>query len=289
LIGGSTFVSEFKEVRKEIENLLEPHGLSWESFFPYWGNFYYLGSKGNIKSDEEMFLQEMPQIKFKLNKNLDKRVANNFLFLKGGGIDFGKGIIKDHPKLGSLRNIKQREKRKKLISNYIDSFYQIHRPQLQNIAQKFNREWRKKEKEFFNSIAKIFKNYPWPKGKYIGYLSIFNCNPRNLKDKTFQIYYKHPAGVVYVTAHELLHFIFYDYSEKKFKKDFKKISEGKLWKISEVFNSVLFSFKPSSKFAPSKVEKFDYPAFKKEIKKAKRIWKTSKDVDKLISTLLEIC
>jgi len=44
-----------------------------------------------------------------------------------------------------------------------------------------------------------------------------------------------------------------------------------------------------SKFAPSKAEKFDYPAFKKEIKKAKRIWKTSKDVNKLISTLLEIC
>ena len=54
---GSTFVNEFKEVRKEIENLLGPHGLSWESFFPYWGNFYYLRSKGNIKSDEEMFLQ----------------------------------------------------------------------------------------------------------------------------------------------------------------------------------------------------------------------------------------
>ncbi len=131
---GSTFVSEFKEVRKEIENLLEPHGLSWESFFPYWRNFYYLRSKGNIRNDEEMFLQEMPQIKFKLNKGLDKKVANSFLFLKGGGIDFGKGIIKDHPKLGSLRNIKQREKRKKLISDYIDNFYQIHRPQLQNIC-----------------------------------------------------------------------------------------------------------------------------------------------------------
>jgi len=231
----------------------------------------------------------MPQIKFKLNKSLDKKVANNFLFLKGGGIDFGKGIIKNHPKLALARSIKQREKRKKLISDYIDNFYQIHRLQLQNIVQKFNRKWRKKENEFFNLVAEIFKNYPWPKGKYIGYLSIFNCNPRNLKDKTFRIYYKHPAGVVYVTAHELLHFIFYDYFEKKFKKDRKKISEEKLWKVSEVFNSVLFSFRPLSKFAPNKVEKFDYPALKEEIKKAKRIWKSSKDVDKLISILLEIC
>lgn len=228
----------------------------------------------------------MPQIKFKLNKSLDKELANKFLFLKGGGIDFGRGIIEDHPELAFVKDVNQKKKRERLISEYVDCFYKTHLSKLCNIVHKFNNKWKKREKEFLNSVAKIFRNHPWPKGKYIGYLSIFDCNPRNLKDKTFQIYYKHPAGVVYVTAHELLHFIFYDYFKKKFKKDFKKISEEKLWKISEIFNSVLFSFKPFSRFAPNKLKRFDYPAFKKEIKRTKKIWETSKDIDRLIHFLL---
>lgn len=226
-----------------------------------------------------------PKIKFKLNKSLDKKVCCSFLFEKAGGIDFGGSILEDHPKLSIVREHKQAEEREKLISDYVDSFYERQFHQLKNFAQKFDKSWSEKEEEFFNAVNKIFKGHSWPRGKYIGYLSIFNCNPRNLKDKTFQIYYKHPAGVVYVTSHELLHFIFYDYFEKRFKKDFRKISEEKLWEISEIFNSVLFSFKPLSKFAPRQKEKFDYPGLRNKIQKARKIWETSKDIDKLIRLL----
>lgn len=231
-------------------------------------------------------VKSYPKIKFELNKFLDKKVCDSFLFQKGGGIDFGKGIIKIHPELFLIRRIKEAKKRKKLISDYINSFYKNHSFQLKNSTQKFNKVWERKEKEFFNSVAKIFRGYPWPKGKYIGYLSIFNCNPRNLKDKTFQVYYKHPAGVVYVTSHELLHFIFYDYFGRKLKKDFKKISKEKIWMVSEIFNSVLFSFKPLAKFAPRQKEKFDYPAFKSEIKRFKKIWKRKPDIDYLLKQIL---
>lgn len=228
----------------------------------------------------------MPKLRFKLNKSLDKKVCSPFLFEKGGGIDFGKGIVRDHPRLSLVRKMKETKKRKKLISDYVDDFYENHFSQLKNSIQKFNRVWGKKEKEFFNSVAKIFKNYPWPKGKYIGYLSIFNCNPRNLKDKTFQVYYKHPAGIVHVTSHELLHFIFYDYFESKFKKSFKKISKEKLWEISEIFNSVLFSFKPLSDFTPKYKKRFDYPGFRSEIKRVKKIWKRKPDIDYLLKEVL---
>ena len=228
----------------------------------------------------------MPKLRFKLNKSLDKKVCNSFLFQKAEGVDFGKGIIKIHPELSLIRRIKEAKKRKKLISDYVNSFYKNHSLQFKNSTQKFNKAWGRKGKEFFNSVAKIFKDYPWPKGKYIAYLSIFNCNPRNLKDKTFQVYYKHPAGVVYVTSHELLHFIFYDYFEKKFKKDFERISEEKLWEVSEVFNAVLFSFKPLSDFAPKQKERFDYPAFKSEIKRFKKIWKRKPDIDYLLKQIL---
>ena len=68
----------------------------------------------------------MPKLRFKLNKLLDKKVCNSFLFEKGGGIDFGKGIVKIHPELSLARKTKEKEKRKRLISDYINNFYKNH-------------------------------------------------------------------------------------------------------------------------------------------------------------------
>lgn len=225
----------------------------------------------------------MLKIKFELNKNLDKKICHPFLFEKAGGIDFGKTIINNHPELFKIRDIKKEKERKKEISIYIDNYYKKHIYQLKNSIQEFKKSWTKKEKEFFSKVNKIFKEHPWPKGKYIGYISIFNCNPRFLKDKTFQIYYKNKYGVVDIISHELLHFIFYDYFTKNFKKDFKKISEKELWEISEIFNSVLFSFKPLSSFVSNQNY---YPNLKKKINKAIKNWDSSKEIDDLINYLL---
>lgn len=40
-----------------------------------------------------------PNLKFQLNKILDKKICKDFLYLTAGGLDFGKEILKVHPKL----------------------------------------------------------------------------------------------------------------------------------------------------------------------------------------------
>ena len=156
-------------------------------------------------------------------------------------------------------------------------------PNLNKKIREFQTDWDKVEKKYFQAVAKIFKNHPWPKGKYIGYLSIINCNPRFIKDKTFQVFYFHPEGVVSVTAHELLHFIFYDYCLKKHSKIFKKLNtdDGIFWNLAEIFNAVVLSQPEFVKIHKIKNQK-NYPAHKKYILILKRVWTKERNINKWI-------
>lgn len=210
-----------------------------------------------------------PEVKFCLNKNLDKRIAIEFLGFAAGGINFSRGILNIHPSI------------KKLIFDYIDSFYKENYATLKKYANDFEKKWKLIEKRFFKITAQIFKNHPWPKGRYIGYISIFNCNPRFLKDKTFQIFYKHKAGPVYITAHELLHFIFYDYIKRRRKDLKKRLNDDELWRLSEIINSILLSSRPLKTVLD--VKKFiGYPDLEKSIKQIKKRIKRVDDIDNLI-------
>ena len=192
-----------------------------------------------------------PHIQFKLNKYLDKQTALVFLSVKAGGIDFSNGIIGVHPE---LKNIKKKSKagQKKMIGQCFNNFYQKHKDYLEKRVKEFQIELNKAEEEYFRVVANIFKSHPCPKGKYIGYLSIIDCNPRFIKDKTFQVFYFHPEGVVSVTAHELLHFIFYDYCLKKHSKIFKKLNpdNGVFWDLAEIFNVIILSLPAFKKIHP---------------------------------------
>jgi hypothetical protein len=60
------------------------------------------------------------QIKFRLNKELDKKMCLDFFDVKEGGIDFGQTIIETHPKLKLVKEIINNEEKKKQISEYFD-------------------------------------------------------------------------------------------------------------------------------------------------------------------------
>jgi len=217
-----------------------------------------------------------PQVRFYLNQELDKKMAIEFLGLNYGGINFASGILNTHPKI------------KKLIFDYIDNFYKKNKEELEKTTDDFEKQWRLNEIKFFETTSKIFKNHPWPKGKYIGYVSIFDCNPRFLENKTFQVFYKHKMGPVYVTAHELLHFIFYDYVMKKRKNLNQKLNEEKLWRISEIVNEILFALPPLKDVINVKKKIEGYPEFKNSVKRIKNKIKKVKDIDQLIDLSLNL-
>ena len=215
-------------------------------------------------------MRENPKIQYRMNKPLDKKMCIEFLGCQVGGVNFANGIFNPHPNI------------KKSIYSYIDSFYKKHDMYLRQTAQNFEKQWMVHERTFFQAVAIIFNNHPWPKGKYIGYLSIFDCNPRFLHNKTFQIFYMHKMGPVYVTAHELLHFMFYDYVEKKRSDVKKRLNEDGIWKLSEIVNDVVMNYKKFKQIFCKKGQYINYPELKKNISKVKRSLHGNIDIDKVI-------
>ena len=228
-----------------------------------------------------------PKISYKLNKALDKEMALEFLNIKAGGVNFSNGIIGVHPELKGISK-KKKPAQKKSIDLHFDNFYKQHKDYLNKRIIEFQMDWNKVEKKYFKEVNKIFKNHAWPKGKYIGYLSIIDCNPRFLNNKTVQVFYFHPEGSVAVTAHELLHFIFYDYCSKKHSKIFKNLdpNDGIFWDLAEIFNAIILSQPEFVKIHKIKKQS-NYPAHKKHIPVLKRMWNKEKDLDKWIIKGLE--
>lgn len=215
-----------------------------------------------------------PSLKFKLNMTLDIKTCLNFLNFKYGGIDFGKGIVAFHRGLKNIKKIKSSIIRKKEISRYVNQYYDLHKDELRSALRFFQKEWSEIEQYFFHQVGFIFNNLPWPKGKYICYLSIFNCNPRFLADKTFQVFYENKKEVKRIITHELLHFIFFHYLNKKFK---VRMSLEKKWIISEVFNTTVLNQKNFIKII-SPAKELGYPEHRKYLKILSKEWIKNKNI-----------
>jgi len=205
-------------------------------------------------------------------------ICFDFLNMRKAGIDFGEGIIKLHPKLEDIR-VNPRFK-KQIIDDYTDDYYLNHQNELVYQCRLAQSEWVKKEKLFFKVCSNYFLNLPWPAGKYKAYLSIFNCNPRFLEDKTFQVYWKHPKRIITVVCHEMLHFIFYNLISRSFS---KRITEEELWQLSEVMN--YFLLKEPQYIGITKDPYPDlYPQLRDLANRYLPVWKSKKDVSKFLKT-----
>ena len=218
-----------------------------------------------------------PKVKFLLNKTLDKKMAIEFLSRNfRGGINFSLCILGTHPRI------------KRLIFDYIDNFYKKYHSQLFKTASKFQKIWEKNSTAFFTATDVIFNHHSWPKGSYIAYISIFSCGPRFLEDKTFQVFYQNNKfQALHAIAHELLHFLFYDYIEKK-RRDIKtKLNDEQLWRISEIVNEVLLDPKYLGGVLGITVRQKGYPDFIPITNRIKREFKKNDDINKLINLAIK--
>lgn len=178
-----------------------------------------------------------PKVKFYLNEQLDGEMGTGFFNLHKSGVSFSEKILRDHPTLKRAHKRNKKEQRN-IILSYIGSFYRKHYKEIEETKREFQNGWNKNAKDFFLASDRSFANHSWPEGKYHAYLSIFNCNPRFLDTKTFQVFWRHPKPLA-VVAHEMLHFLFYDYVERYFPKT--KIKKEILWQLSEIVNSFVLA------------------------------------------------
>lgn len=230
----------------------------------------------------------MQKIRFFSNKEFDKYMALQFLDTKAAGVDFGQGIVRVHPHLGKAKRSENVSERKKIVNAYFDEFYRGHKQELRESVIFFRREWRKKEKDFFNISKSLFDGFEFKQGMNICYLSILDCNPRFLESKTFQMYYKKNVNeAIHTIVHECLHFIFFDFVDSKFAEQSKMISDEAMWDLSEIFNVVVLSSERFSNLIKREVIK-PYPAHKKHLPLFFETYKQSSGVEDFIKKGIEI-
>ncbi|MCX6783458.1 MAG: hypothetical protein NT141_00035 [candidate division WWE3 bacterium] len=196
-----------------------------------------------------------PELKFYENRELDYWTAKEFS--------------------ASLANNPSKE--------YIDTYYADHDKEIKATLEKTLAEWDTISNEFYQDIDQIFDSHLWPKGEYVGFASIFDCNPRFLGNKTFQFFYNHPEGAIYVAAHEMLHFMFFNYAFKHF----PELTEDNLWDVSEIFNVIILS-QPEFVAITGNNSPRAYPEHQKEIPKYTDLWKNSKNVTEFIKSSLDL-
>lgn len=181
-----------------------------------------------------------PKLKFKLNIELDKEMAFQFMDMTGGGIDFGVGIIKLYPELAKAKEVTG-EERRVVIVDFTKKYYSDYETELDKKLKEISDDWESVARSYFASVDQIFSKHSWPQGEYVCYLSIFNCNPRFLETKSFQVYQGLSDRTNYIIAHEMLHFIFFDYLNKE-ELDFKNTQdEHTIWLLSEWFNDLILN------------------------------------------------
>lgn len=223
-----------------------------------------------------------PKLKFDFDPRRDFEIAWNFYNKpKHGGVDFwSKGALRHHDDLIDIEKAKNKEE---FLSDYVSSLNTQHHNEFKRRKKEIIALYKNKELKFFYETNKIFKNHPWPKGKYIAYLSVFDFCPRFLDDKTFFVFmYDGDNGVLFTIFHEMLHFIFYDYCLTKYPQIFKgqNTESGPFWEIAELFNAVLQQT-PSFSKLHGQIEEIGYPKLTPKLDDAKKAW--DGDIDNWIT------
>lgn len=210
-------------------------------------------------------------MKILLNKKLDKEVYLDFREGSAGGVDFGKKISRDHPDIN-----------KDNYSKYIDDFYSTHKNELNKILDETVKCFDDVKEVLFSELQKYF-GHDYSKEDYTCYLSIFDCNPRYIENKSFQVYYKRPYDLrKEVIVHELTHFAFYDFCHSIGIDDSKV-----LWELSEIFN-VIFLNLPPIRNAIGAEELLFYPALKDKLERVKEIWDEHSNAEDFIKSSLKL-
>jgi len=227
-----------------------------------------------------------PKVKFKIDQEFDVWKINEFLHREKRGDSFKKRIYAMHPDLKKSDNIK----------DYVARVYRDNLSKFKTTQKQIQNDWNKISQGFFEYQNKIFKNLPWPKGEYTGFLSISQPYPRFLDSATFQVDAFSPKRSMAITAHELGHFIFFEYVRNRYTPKSKKLNESKLnkalynklktplWELSEVHVVILMQSPEFQKIIRN--QSLPYPEHEKHFKQCKKFWqKADENIDNLFNLI----
>jgi len=233
-----------------------------------------------------------PKLKFKISPNKD--LSTVIAFSKDAYYDNGRNlswaVFKKYPLIKRYFDTKDfyKLKNKKALKDFIYKVYKKENNIIKAGMVENQRAWSNISSHYFILITKLFRNRQWPKGKYISYATIWTMYPRFLNDKTFQIPYKHRYSgyVKVIIAHELLHFMFFDYFYYRYPKYKNPKYNFYVWNVSEIFNNLIQNSPEWLKIF--KYKSIGYPEHKIIVSKlSKKIYKNNDfDLDKIIKLII---
>ncbi len=222
-----------------------------------------------------------PKIKFKIDSKKD--ISTFFDFLNEAKYDEGRNfewaVLKHYPFFKKFNG----EVDKKIAQDFVFKYYSKNKKAIEKNIIIHENNWKKIEKGFFKLAYDLFLETKWPKGKYIAYSTMWSMYPRFLDDKTFQIpaISRNKKVVSFIIAHEMLHFIFYEYFLNKYKKYKSHRYDFFVWHVSEVFNVIIMNRPEWQKILKNKDD--GYPEHKKIIEKlSKKVYGTDELIDNII-------
>lgn len=185
-----------------------------------------------------------PKVKFSLIPiKLEVNLIYFFLFYEKWG--WGKKITKRHPCLKDALNMKTKKNREKYIKKYIIKFGNENKEIIKNQIQKYSRNWKKIEKQYFTILPEILDT-PWPKDKKIieAMISINPICPRFINDWSFSLFYKQGNEKMKETImHEICHFLYFKKWEEIFPNTKRKTFEYPYieWHLSEILAPIILN------------------------------------------------
>lgn len=252
-----------------------------------------------FNESSEVLQRTPPKLRFEIDINHDISKFETFILddINSSGVNFKNSIFTVHPELRNVDSLPQSEKTT-FIKRYVNKYYKDNNSKLKEYIPLLTEKWEQYSGTFYGRCNEIFKGMPWPDGKYIGTISISGPMPRYLDQKTFDVPPVKDNRCIQTTAHEMMHFMFFEYVRKRYlptlTNTYEEVMREKtsglftipLWELSEIFNIVILSsqsFGIGSKPKPE-IYKTDLipliPLFK-------QAWtKSGKNIDKLF-TLLE--
>lgn len=185
-----------------------------------------------------------------LDKELDKEVFKDFWGFSTEGVDFGeRGIKRIHPTITEDG-----------ADEYIDTYYSTHLDKLENARQELQDALKGTAVEYFDAISKVFGT-SYSDVQYTGLLSIFDCNPRYVDDRKFQVFYQRDLlGKLEVAYHEVLHFAFFEHARRTCPQVINELDAngGSYWALSEIFNVIILN-RPDFQNILRREEQMFYP------------------------------
>ncbi len=230
-----------------------------------------------------------PKIKFRASLKVDTGNCINFIKQKRSGPRKQFTVWFLPQDLRYILNKKFSEKqREKIIKAYMRQVFnnKEKRQAIIGGCKKATQDWQKVAKRYFGLMDKVFKKHSWPKGNYRGFASIFHMFPRYIEPKIFFFPYVHklPKFSNRVISHEMMHFLFFDYLDKKYglKQNSKIVGKSNdyIWQVSEVFNNVIESWEPYKRVFNFGVR--PYAGLEKMFVQMKKDWAKKQDIDWLL-------